>query len=152
MKVLWRKFRDLPPFQRAIAIRASALLPVALITLRILGLRHSLRVLGWLSRPKPFSNAAPKGYVRPLAETIAHIVQAVARHHPLRSNCLSQSLVLWSLLRQWGVDSHLRIGVNKQAESFAAHAWVEHRGQILGNDRQWCQQFRALDRLITSGP
>ena len=151
MMTLWRRFRELPPFHRAIALRAAALLPVALILLRILGLRHSLRFFGWLSGPKPVSNANREADLRPLADTIAHIVQAVARHHPLRFNCLSQSLVLWSLLRRLGVDSRLRIGVGRQAGAFAAHAWVECCGRILGDDEPWCEQFVALDRSVTAG-
>jgi hypothetical protein len=151
MRISWRKFRELPPFQRAIAVRAVALLPVVAIMLRVFGLRRSVRVSGWLSGSKPLSDAPAEGHLRPLAETIANTVQAVARRHPLPSSCLSRSLVSWSLLRRWGIDSQLRIGVNKQAGSFEAHAWVEHRGQPLGNDKKCSKQYVALDRAITAG-
>ncbi len=119
--------------------------------LRVCGFHHSVRVLGWLSGSTSLSNAPAEGDLRPLAETIASTVQAVARRHPLPSSCLSRSLVLWSLLRRWGIDSRLRIGVNKQEGSFEAHAWVEHRGEALGNDKRSCEQHVALDRAITWG-
>ncbi len=151
MKALWRKFRDLPHFQQAIAMRAGVLLPFAVIILRVVGLRQSLRVFGWLSRPESFSNGALMEDVRPPAETITRIVQAVARRHPFRSNCLSRSLVLWSLLSRSKIDSDLRIGVGRKTKVFAAHAWVEHRGRILGNDKELCRQFVVFDRSIAAG-
>ena len=132
-------------------MRAGVLLPLAVIILRMVGLRRSLRVFGWLSGPRFFSDVVGGEDVRPLAETITQIVQAVARHHPFRSNCLSQSMVLWSLLCRWGVHSDLRIGVGNKAGDFAAHAWVEHHGRILGNQEQWCRQFAVFDRSISSG-
>jgi len=60
-------------------------------------------------------------------------------------------MVLWSLLCRWGIDSDLRIGVGNKAGDFAAHAWVEHRGRILGSDTELSQQFAVFDRSITSG-
>jgi hypothetical protein len=117
--------------------------------LRFLGFRRTLRVFRRLSGPNPSSGAPRERHIRPPAETIAHVVEAVTRHHPLRSNCLSQSLVLWSLLRRCGVESHLRIGVGKQAGVFEAHAWVEHRGRILGSGEDSCRQFSALDHPVS---
>jgi hypothetical protein len=149
MKTLWRRFRDLSPFERAIALRAGAYLPVAAVTLRIAGLRRSLRIFGWLFEPRPFLNVVEEDVRRPLDVTIAGIVQAVARRHPLRSNCLAQSLVLWSLLRQWGLQGDLRIGVSKRDGDFAAHAWVERRGRILAPRTHWRQRFAVFDRSIT---
>ena len=151
MKFSWRKFRELSPIRRATAVRAVALLPVVSIMLRVVGLRRSARVLRCLSQPRPLSDASAKDDLRRVAETIAGAVQAVARRHPFPSSCLSRSLVVWSLLRRRGVDSHLRIGVRKQEGRFQAHAWVEHRGRPLGNDTICRIQYAALDRAITSG-
>lgn len=63
------------------------------------------------------------------------MVQLAARYCQPWANCLKKSLVLWGLLRRQGIESELRIGVQKEEENFAAHAWVEYEGFVL-NDRQ----------------
>ena len=58
-------------------------------------------------------------------------VSVVSRRIPLAS-CLTQALALRWLLVRAGHPASLRIGVAKDgARGFAAHAWVESRGQIL---------------------
>lgn len=43
---------------------------------------------------------------------------------PWASSCLTRSLVLYALLRQHGHDPRLSLGVDGDARSFVAHAWV----------------------------
>jgi hypothetical protein len=57
-----------------------------------------------------------------------------------RGTCLSRSLVLTAC----SVDSELVIGIDRGPETFAAHAWVELRGECVGSfDRSW----REIARL-----
>ena len=63
-------------------------------------------------------------------ERLGHAVNRTLRLLPTDSRCLMQSLVLTSLLARRQIDSSLVIGV-RPAPSFAAHAWVEERGEAL---------------------
>ena len=83
--------------------------------------------------------------VRPLPDVLAfcdrmpvvrrprHTPQALAwRVHrwlahgrgPWTSSCLTQSLVLYAMMRQHGYDPRFAVGVAGSAREFTAHAWV----------------------------
>ncbi len=62
----------------------------------------------------------------------SQMVFAAARHSPSHSTCLECSLCLWWLLAHWGIATEFRIGVRKDGEKFAAHAWVERNGVAIG--------------------
>jgi Transglutaminase-like superfamily len=57
-------------------------------------------------------------------------VVRVLRLLPADSRCLVRALVLLAVLARRGVRTELVIGVSP-GPSFAAHAWVEHRGLPL---------------------
>jgi len=52
------------------------------------------------------------------------------------ASCLTQALAGWWLLRRRGIDSELRVGVNRDGEGLTAHAWllVERRVLLGGRD------------------
>jgi len=72
------------------------------------------------------------GAVNDVAGTGVDMVLAAARNSPIRSTCLERSLALWWLLAKQSIATQFRIGVRKDGEKFAAHAWVEHDGVAIG--------------------
>jgi hypothetical protein len=77
------------------------------------------------------------------------MVRLAAVHGPWRPKCLTEALVLWSLLRTHGLEGDLRIGVQKSAGEFQAHAWVTFGGIPLGDgDRDG--RFVSFGRPIAS--
>jgi hypothetical protein len=62
----------------------------------------------------------------------ARMIVAAQQFAPIHSTCLERSLALWWLLGRQGVVSQLRIGVRKDGQKFAAHAWVEREGVAIG--------------------
>jgi hypothetical protein len=73
------------------------------------------------------------------------MVQLAARYCQPWANCLKKSLVLWGLLRRQGIESELRIGVQKEAGNFAAHAWVEYDGFVLNDTQDVRDRFSMFD-------
>jgi hypothetical protein len=67
---------------------------------------------------------------RVTAARLANAVQRTARVLPRDARCLTQALVLSSLLDARGIPSTLVIGARSEG-GFAAHAWVEHEGRPL---------------------
>ena len=51
---------------------------------------------------------------------------------PLRPRCLTNSLVLYGLLREQGDEAEVVIGLPAQARDHAAHAWVELEHSDVG--------------------
>jgi hypothetical protein len=58
---------------------------------------------------------------------------------PLTHTCLKESLVLLRMLRARGVASRLCLGVRKDGDRFAAHAWIEQDGAPL----EWIDESYA---------
>jgi hypothetical protein len=64
------------------------------------------------------------------AGRLAWAARIAARRLP-GTTCLASALALQRLLSQHGHLSELHIGVARQGPSFAAHAWLMHRGEIV---------------------
>jgi hypothetical protein len=47
------------------------------------------------------------------------------------TRCLARSLVLWSLLKEKGQKTQLRIGIRPIGTAIEAHAWIEWQGAPL---------------------
>jgi len=77
---------------------------------------------------------APVEAARVQALRLAYAVVRTLRVLPADSRCLMRSLVLTRLLGQRKIASTFVIGV-QSGGTFAAHAWVEHRGEpVLPTD------------------
>lgn len=100
---------------------------VARLSLRLAGFS---RTLAWVTRVAPrLARRSPRG----TAEDIVRSVAVAAAFFPGRAICLEQSVAGYLLLRRWGHDVALRVGV--QPYPFRAHAWVELDGRpLLEND------------------
>jgi Transglutaminase-like superfamily len=100
------------------------------LSLRLGGFRSTQRFLQKrLGRAQKVSrNSAAESRVA----LTSRMILAAARNSPIPSTCLERSLCLWWLLARQGVATQFRIGVRKDREKFAAHAWVECDGIAVG--------------------
>lgn len=83
--------------------------------------------------PEALDRLRASGAARAAPDDTARLARAVRRTLrilPTDTRCLSQSLVLTTLLAKRGLVSTVVIGVAPGA-SFGAHAWVEHQGVPL---------------------
>lgn len=104
-------------------VTAFAAVSVARLSLRLAGFS---RTMTWVSRLAPrLARRTPRG----TADGIVRSVAVAAAFFPGRAICLEQSVAGYLLLRRWGHDVALRVGV--QPYPFRAHAWVELDGRPL---------------------
>lgn len=76
---------------------------------------------------------------------LALAVKRAAEHGVFRPACLVRSVALQRLLESNGIEgSRIRIGVRMQGGRFAAHAWVERDGVVLGDEARHVRQFTEL--------
>lgn len=95
------------------------------------------------SRPAILGVARP--VPAPAAFRIARAVRRVADHGLFRHKCLVRALALNRLLERYGISgSKIRIGVRVEEGHFAAHAWVELEGKVLGEEPERTRAFAAL--------
>jgi hypothetical protein len=110
-----------------ILFAAAWLLPATALALRVFGYR---RTRAWMERRVTTSKGEPADAAMEAAR-VARLVSVAAHRGPYRANCLRQALVAWWLLGRRGVATNLVIGVRKDEQGFAAHAWVEFNGDVI---------------------
>lgn len=119
-------FFALPGRDRALLIEAFATLVLV---------RGALRLLT-IKRLRAWSGRLAHGNM-PL-ERVVWAVHTASRYLP-GTTCLSSALALQRLLSSQGHATELHIGVARDPQGFAAHAWVLHEGRVLigehGQDR-----------------
>lgn len=77
-------------------------------------------------------------------EKTEHLVSIAGRYHLYPMHCLPRALVLQWLLGRQGIGTELRIGVRKEMAQLSAHAWLEYKGQPLGEPQDIALRFVPL--------
>jgi hypothetical protein len=107
-----------------------------------------VRPVGQLVRPSDTTQTPSVEPVVPpsaRARALAEAVDIVARRGLTRPQCLVRSLALCRLLERSGEPgSVLRVGVRRTDTGFAAHAWVEVGGEVLGDEAWHVQTFAPI--------
>jgi hypothetical protein len=80
------------------------------------------------------------------AAELALAVERAAENGPVSNTCLVRALAIRSLLQDDGIHGAIiRVGVRMAAGTFAAHAWVELAGTVVGDRREHVATFRVVD-------
>jgi hypothetical protein len=139
------KLRALTGAERRFLAKAVVATTVVAGALPVFGFRRLHGALARSSRRRELLFTTP-GSAGARAKTAAKLVAIAAGRGPVRATCLRRSLVLWWLLRRDGIETVLRVGVNRDSGSLEAHAWVEFQGRPLGDDDDIATRFPAFDR------
>jgi transglutaminase superfamily protein len=146
----WRRFRQRPPEDRGLILRAALILPLTEIGLRLFGFRRWKGLIEKFSLPPRLPASLPAGAQRETALRAVRAVRSVELHGPANPNCLERSMTLWWLLRRNGVEGELHLGARKQSGRFEAHAWVELCGQVLYDVAEVHQHYARFDAPLAA--
>jgi transglutaminase superfamily protein len=145
------KLRALTTAERRLLIVACAATPLVAGGLSVFGFRRWHAVLSRWPRPRaarfPTERAASAR-----AASVSRVVGIAAGHGPFPASCLRRSLLLWWLLRRDGIETILRVGVNRESGTLHAHAWVEYLGRPLNDADDIALRFPAFDRNFSASP
>lgn len=94
--------------------------PAVELSLRVAGLK---RTLGWLERATPETLRRAAALEVDEAERV--VGWAFRAHLLLRGACLERSLVQYAIHRLDGTPARFVIGVARDGEAIAGHAWIE---------------------------
>jgi hypothetical protein len=75
---------------------------------------------------------------------VGRLVDAAARHHVYAMTCLRRALVLQRLLGARGVETELRLGVERERDALRAHAWLERGGRVIGEAASVGAEYAVL--------
>ena len=126
------------------------LLPLLTVSLRARGFGATQRILQKFITPK--KNSLPAMAVDSRTALTSRMVLAAARNSPVPCTCLERSLSLWWLLARQGIATQFRIGVRKDGEKFAAHAWVERDGVAIGEPEASHLHYAAFAEEMSGEP
>ena len=136
-----RKLVELGPAGWAELLRAQGALIAA--QLRV-WTRPRGRLIACGTPPSPEPGACDHDGER-VAERLALAVERAARYGVFRPLCLVRALALQRMLEARGIrSSRVRIGVRLRDGRFAAHAWVEYGGRVLGDTSEHVGMFSEL--------
>jgi len=145
-----RRFSALPRPAKGLFLRAVVLLPLLTVSLRARGFGATQRFLQKFITPK--KNSLPAMAVDSRTALTSRMVLAAARNSPVPCTCLERSLSLWWLLARQGIATQFRIGVRKDGEKFAAHAWVERDGVAIGEPESSHLHYAAFAEEMSGEP
>jgi hypothetical protein len=139
-----RRYRALRVEDRSLvreAACAAVLIRLGISAMRFTAFRKTLdRAVRVLTR-------GPTAMTPDEIRRIAWSVGAVTQRLPFSSTCLVQSLAVDAMLRRRGVPSAICLGVQPpDGGTLAAHAWVEHDGQVVFGARSDLAEYRVLVR------
>jgi hypothetical protein len=96
--------------------------------------------------------AEPTAEQRAAASRLALGVTRAAAYGVFRPLCLVRAVALHGLLERHGMPgSEVRVGVRWTDGKFAAHAWVEYGGAVLGDEEAHVRGFAELEDLQMVG-
>ena len=133
---------------RGIFLRATAVLPVIFISLKMRGFGATQEFLLRSFPIAPQTSQQDSIHVvddRKRMELTSRMVNAAIRHVWRAPTCLEKSLALWWLLGRQGIACEVRIGARKQGGKFEAHAWLERDGVAVNEPQQEHRHYAAFD-------
>jgi hypothetical protein len=139
------KLRALTPAERRLLMVSCAAAPLVTGALALFGFRRVHAVMARWPRPR-YVPARTANDALERARSAARVVTIAAGRGPVRATCLRRSLLLWWLLRWDGIETILRVGVNREGGSLHAHAWVEYGGTPLNDAEDIALRFPAFER------
>ncbi|HEV2130932.1 MAG TPA: lasso peptide biosynthesis B2 protein [Longimicrobiaceae bacterium] len=72
-------------------------------------------------------------------------IRRAAENGIFRPRCLVRAVALARMLESRGISgSQLRVGIRWRGGKFAAHAWIEYRGRILGDVAEHVKNYIPL--------
>jgi hypothetical protein len=142
----FRGFLTLTLNERRVLLQAAVLLPLVAGSLRLIGFRSTRRCLRRFFAFDSFNQHRKQGDYKD-ALAVARLVGIAAWHTGFsKGSCLPRSVTLWSMLRQRGIESEVRIGVRKHGDGIEAHAWVVCCDAVLNDGRDVERTFPPLRR------
>jgi len=146
----WRRklhrFRALSREERAWFLQAFLVMNALTLGLRFWDFQRCydfLKRRPWRARRQP----APQMRAD-FARRFTAIANRAAGNGLVNITCLPHSLALWWLLRRYGVEAKLFLGVGKDAPEFIAHAWIEYQGEVLNDSPDVRQRYAVFDRAL----
>lgn len=142
----WKKLNALPVRDRLRIVFYVLLLPLIHLGLGWLGYARWHRFLA----SHPHDRSAYTGNKDEAVKEARHtafLVMIAGRHGFFPATCLHQSLLVFWLLRWRGIQTELRIGVQRREGRVLAHAWIKCGEEVIRDSSQVEKDFASFKDL-----
>lgn len=134
-----RAFAGLSWSDKGLFLEAWLLLLALNVGLRLLPFRW---VRGWADRAARVAEPRRDGGRQ--VERCRRLVATAAANHLPSTACLARSIALRAVLARRGVETSMRVGVQREDGELAAHAWVEWDGRAIGEPEDVERRYLPL--------
>ena len=87
-----------------------------------------------------------------IARRLHKRIYLASRLHLLSMTCLPRAFALRWMLARHGIPAQLRIGIGKTATGILAHAWVDVKGETIGESEDIPERVKILDTMASKQP
>jgi hypothetical protein len=148
----WRRFLARPFWQQGLWLQALAVLWVVRLALWLLPTRRLLEPNSAIPRwRRGWRTGWRTGRQRSVAVVVWAIVSASA--YVPKASCLIQALAARYLLRRYGRQGRLRLGIARDPQGrLQAHAWIESEGLVVLGDLPDLDRFQVFPEHLATVP
>jgi hypothetical protein len=119
-----RRFGSLSRADQSLLVESTLWLAVARLAVLVLPFRRLAPHMGEAMSYAPAHPALPTGQRR-LAARVGWAVAASSRFAPWKTPCLVEAIAAQRMLARRHVPTALHLGLTKEGEKLAAHAWLQ---------------------------
>jgi len=145
------KLRALTGPERRLLLVCLVATPIVAAGVAVFGFKSVRAVMARRPRPRNARFLTAEA-AEARARSTAKVVAIATGRGPVRATCLRRSLLLWWMLRRDGIETVLRVGVNRDSATLHAHAWIEYLGRPLNDVDDIALRFPAFDRDFGASP
>jgi hypothetical protein len=121
-------------------------LPLVNAGLRILGYQRLRAILAAHPKNLPKYEGSEMDAIE-ASKHVSFLVTVASRYGLYHATCLRRSLLTWWWLRRKGIQTELRIGVQKRNGQLYAHAWIKLGDEIINDSTDVESNFSAFKDL-----
>jgi hypothetical protein len=89
--------------------------------------------------------SSPNSEQEEIIKKNVNLLQIAVSHHIVKLTCLHRVLVLKNMMEKNGIEASIVIGVRKDKNALAAHAWLQIGNNIIADKKSYTDQFKPLD-------
>ena len=146
MKVIerFRIFATLPFCEKLYLLKMALIVASIEIGLRLFGMK---KIVGFLGKQSKITTNTID-----IDETIEQrkkVIFSMQLFFPFACRCLARSLTAWWLLRRHGIETNLKVGIQKKDGKVVGHAWLEHNEKPL-DDKDTVHLYTVFDDFALS--
>jgi hypothetical protein len=139
-----KQFYRLPFSQKQLFVKICLIVPTIEILLKFVGFNRTVKLLQFTTKKTVPEPCHPQNIIN----RHRNYLYLYTKQFPFFGKCLAQSLTLWTLLKNKGIQTDLKFGMKKNEDKLLAHAWVEYNNVPLASESEIREKYLFFSESI----